>query len=429
MGDKQLDLPKVIPAYYCCYLLRSKGTGYKSTALYIGSTPDPARRLAQHNGLSKGGACRTADERRRPWEMVMVVEGFPSSTAALQFEWAWQHPAATRHLTLDASDENGESNSKGDDEDDAAVGNSQRKPKVQKKPKTCEKGADDGDKKKPKKKPPARRTRTSLKAHLEDLHLLLRSMYFRDWPLTLRFFAADVSQAWRGWSDRVDGILPDHINVIADGNCTDIFANHSERHLKVGSVKDIIADYTPIKNYLEKAMFLLDDIRGSNCKICKTKYEENELAVVCPTADCASTAHLLCLSTKFLDTTNDLDRFIPISGRCPTCAQTIQWALMMKELSIRTSGREIRQAMLNRSERRDKKLLTKTRVKKPKAVSTLAGDDPDDNDQDTDSLDDYWDKTLDSDSESGAKDLLQQESKASKVEVVIEDSDFDEPLD
>ncbi|OJJ53906.1 hypothetical protein ASPSYDRAFT_124322, partial [Aspergillus sydowii CBS 593.65] len=408
MEDEQYDLPKVIPAYYCCYLLRSLGTGYKGSALYIGSTPDPARRLAQHNGLSKGGARKTANDKRRPWEIVMVVEGFTSNIGALQFEWAWQHPAATRHLTSKVSDENGELKGKGDIDNDTV---------------------------KSKRKPPLRRTRHSLKAHLEDLHLLLRSTYFKDWPLTLRFFAADVSQAWRGWCDRVDGIIPDHIKIITDGNCTGIFAGREERNLAVGSVQDINVDYTPIREYVEKGMLLLDDIRSSNCKVCEAQYKENDLAVVCPTAGCNSTAHLLCLSTKFLDTAKDSSRFVPLAGKCPMCAQTVQWSFMMQELSIRIRGRDMTHAILNRCEKKRRKALKITEdkaatVEKPTAAATMERDSSDGDGNDTDSLDDYWDKVLDSDLESGGNSSPQKGSKVSKVEVVIEDSelDDDEPL-
>ncbi|KAL4753165.1 structure-specific endonuclease subunit slx1 [Aspergillus terricola var. indicus] len=407
------------------------GTGYKTRSLYIGSTPDPARRLAQHNGLCKGGARRTADEKRRPWEMVMVVEGFMSKIAALQFEWAWQHPAATRHLTADFSSKE-QSNAQEGIEGDEAVKKPHQKTKSRMGSRATDKGEDEEKdkrkKKKRKRKPPARRTRTSLKAHLEDLHLLLRSTYFRNWPLTLRFFAADVSQHWRGVCDRVNGSMPSHIRMIADGNCADIFPERDDHSLRVGSVREIEADYTPVKDYLKKATFLLDDMRGSYCKICETQYIDNDSAVVCPNVGCNSTTHLLCLSRRFLDTTKESDLLVPLTGKCPTCAQTVQWPLMMKELSIRTRGGQTLHNMLKRCEKRSRPIqkaqdATAESDDNGSAVD-IAVDASHEDSNDTDSLDDYWDRILGSDSESGASIHPQQGSKAPGTEMNIKNNEF-----
>ena len=72
----------------CCYLLRSLDPAHPGST-YIGYTTNPRRRIRQHNGEISAGAFRT--QRKRPWQMIVVVSGFPTKVAAQQFEWAWQH--------------------------------------------------------------------------------------------------------------------------------------------------------------------------------------------------------------------------------------------------------------------------------------------------------------------------------------------------
>ncbi|CAG8538326.1 3600_t:CDS:2 [Diversispora eburnea] len=57
------------------YLLRSAIPKYKNSA-YIGTTPNPQKRLRMHNGELAAGAKKT--ESKRPWEFVLLVYGFPS---------------------------------------------------------------------------------------------------------------------------------------------------------------------------------------------------------------------------------------------------------------------------------------------------------------------------------------------------------------
>ncbi|CAM9091745.1 unnamed protein product [Ectocarpus sp. 4 AP-2014] len=96
-------LPKANPRkkFFHCYLLQSQDPKHKRST-YIGFTVDPGRRIRQHNGDINGGAFRT--KRKRPWDMVAIVHGFPSKSSALQFEAAWQHPQRDRRIKVKVRD-------------------------------------------------------------------------------------------------------------------------------------------------------------------------------------------------------------------------------------------------------------------------------------------------------------------------------------
>jgi structure-specific endonuclease subunit SLX1 len=81
---------------YLCYILQSC-MPRQENKIYIGCTNNLARRLRQHNGeLKRGGAKYT--HKYRPWKVLATVRHFASEREALQFEWAWQNPAKSRHL-------------------------------------------------------------------------------------------------------------------------------------------------------------------------------------------------------------------------------------------------------------------------------------------------------------------------------------------
>ncbi|KAH8417207.1 hypothetical protein KR222_006355, partial [Zaprionus bogoriensis] len=84
--------------FYGVYLLCSQSPEARHRGkCYVGFTVNPKRRIQQHNrGCEFGGARKTSS--RGPWQMVMIVHGFPNSITALQFEWAWQQPMLSTRL-------------------------------------------------------------------------------------------------------------------------------------------------------------------------------------------------------------------------------------------------------------------------------------------------------------------------------------------
>ena len=72
---------------YFVYLLEST-----NHTTYIGATVDLDHRLRQHNGEIKGGAVATTRKVKKGeiWKRVCHIEGFPTWSECLKFEWAWK---------------------------------------------------------------------------------------------------------------------------------------------------------------------------------------------------------------------------------------------------------------------------------------------------------------------------------------------------
>ena len=63
---------------------------YNKHSTYAGVSPDPKRRLRQHNGEIKGGAKYTTSK-GPGWKHFCIVSGFKDKIQAMQFEWAVKH--------------------------------------------------------------------------------------------------------------------------------------------------------------------------------------------------------------------------------------------------------------------------------------------------------------------------------------------------
>jgi len=273
-------------------------------------------------------------------------------------------------------------------------------------------------------KPQRRRTRRSMKAHLEDLHVLLRSTYFSNWPLRVRFLSADVYRQWKAWSDRVDDSLPSHIQMILDGDC-DVLHKQTDKGDKVESVHNIQTRYTKIDEYLEKAALLLDDPTDLRCKLCQRRViPREELVVVCPQTACHCTSHMSCLSASFLAATGEPDRFVPMQGTCPACRKTIKWPVIMQEITLRRRGDKELRAILRRKKRRD----NQSRKTDAEVISGLTTTDQVsfDDSIDDDALDENWIDESASESDSDTE-IPNARSKPAppQLEMVIEDSEDD----
>ncbi|KAL5478424.1 SLX1 [Sanghuangporus weigelae] len=309
----------------------------KSTATYIGSTPNPPRRLRQHNGELTNGAWKTS--RSRPWVMQMIVHGFPSKLAALQFEWAWQHPHLSRHLRQARSDAQ-------------VFGTGKRRSGVN----------------------------GTLKGNIKTVRTMLTTHPYSTWPLHVKLFTHEAVKHWAAAADSAGSLLtrdrktktklPDldavdlckdmprgfTVSVELEGvdgkGQGDSRAGSGYGYGRTGPIDVTDAQFT--SEHLEKHTAVLANPASPTCSVCNASLSvprsteivpalEDQLALaLCPAPACKGTAHLLCLARKFLS--EDMDgrgtsKLIPRGGECPMCLGYVLWGDVIRGCYRRWGGK------------------------------------------------------------------------------------------
>ncbi|EGP84857.1 unnamed protein product [Zymoseptoria tritici ST99CH_1A5] len=394
-----------IPAFYACYLLRSIA---RHSSTYIGSTPNPPRRLKQHNGEAKGGAVRTSRDTLRPWEMTCLVTGFPSKIAALQFEWAWQNPNLTRHIAVDSRI-------------------TQTKMKTRISPKSG------------KMRKRAARPRLCLTDRLANLHLLLRAKSFERWPLKLTFFCEDVHRMWVRWTThQFENLRPGFEVTMDESSRAPAKKDQDETEALPADapigINALDLGYTALKPQLEKTQGLLGQPAAPECAICRTSTPATGAAtLVCHRESCTAVMHLQCLSSAFLKAEGSADALVPTKGQCPECKGELHWVDLAKELSLRMRGEKEVKALFK--PKRGKKAAAPSAVQDESEVSSdddpldLVPEDEDEWQVQADSSDDEIDRNkIRSDPSVGRASAAFRRPALvqSYSEPVIEDSEWDD---
>ncbi|KAH8828135.1 hypothetical protein DL96DRAFT_1150007 [Flagelloscypha sp. PMI_526] len=276
------------PSFYACYLLKSLAATPKGNAArtnYVGSTPNPPRRIRQHNGEITSGAWKTAN--RRPWVMQLIVHGFPSRMSALQFEWAFQNPWKARHLKQASFPKKGR----------------------------------------------------FLKQNIAVARTMVASHPYNAMPLHIKLFTEEAKKYWdeASRSQKVPPLPPGlQVSVELEG------VNGKSGNKGSGRQRPIdVTDTDFTTSHLRKNTNLLSSKIALECFFCREAlldYSSDPLShVLCPSHDCKLVAHIHCMAEWFLhDSGSPL--LVPRGGRCPSCVSYVLWGDVVKGSYRRAGG-------------------------------------------------------------------------------------------
>eukprot|EP01102_Stenamoeba_stenopodia_P009283 TRINITY_DN2738_c0_g1_i3.p1 TRINITY_DN2738_c0_g1~~TRINITY_DN2738_c0_g1_i3.p1 ORF type:complete len:308 (+),score=33.86 TRINITY_DN2738_c0_g1_i3:595-1518(+) len=277
--------------FFGCYLLTSLKEKCQDHC-YIGFTVNPPRRLKQHNGLLPHGAWKTS--KKRPWEMVMVIYGFPSKISALQFEWEWQHPSDSKRMREAFRLIQG-------------VGN-----------------------------------KHFLRAKIRIVYEMLRLAPWNRFPLTVQWLSTKYKSDPRYTSTCPQ--IPSHMDIIiAPLESLQIAANSVDSdEEKEDEEREVSLEEEEEETTEENEVGLLTTPKwNENCSLCFTKLPEDNKWVMCD--ECGTRSHVICLAKWLINQEvqqkplpiGQLPPLLPTKGPCPSCLCPLSWATLVSKLRRR----------------------------------------------------------------------------------------------
>ncbi|KAF9414159.1 Slx4p interacting protein [Podila epigama] len=325
-----------IMPFYCCYMLASTVPRYRTHA-YVGSTPDPVKRLRQHNGDLTQGAKKTS--KKRPWKMVLLVHGFPTKVAALQFEWAWQYPERSRQFEKVKQVATNTSTSPQTQDpslviapDDSRSGN---------------------------KIPGKRRMRppTTVQDKLQTLFNMMRRPSWIRWPLTVHIMDTALQEPWEALEKRYQQAL----ETISQKNLLRRSDLQKPITVSLGSMMDVAPLFTSrghsfvkIKEKVQERHDYFKE-QAFKCTVCEKPIDydnisESYLSCSNEFEECDMVAHIECIADFMLkqddpptatlssDARQTTSELLPTKGVCKVCHCDMSWIVMIRTMSIRKQG-------------------------------------------------------------------------------------------